>query len=499
MNKNQVLGSVRHIMAGPRAYEMERLERIHGALQHWTPEQAAWQLVKSGHSEEPSTGMKWRSQTNFLPLVLDVFSQSMKVSNYLSGTTKETAGPWEWWQRNKMVARQTGLIRAALQYGVGYTTILPSLDPVNGKPGAYIRCLSPRQMTTLYGEPMEWVPGITPVDDDWPIMALEIKDKAIRLYDEENVYFVGVMNVPQSALGWKDPMYASINNFQYLDQRPHDVGVCPVIRYQDRWQLDGEQQFGIIEPLINIQGRIDETTYEMGVSQYFTAFTQRWVAGWRPQNQEQALTMAAGDTWFFTDKEVKVGQFEAGSTDGYISSKQSAIRDLAAISQTPAQNMGVDALVNISEATLAGLEAGKDRKTAEIQTSLGESFEQLLRTCAHITGDKSASMDFDAEVKWQDETARSFAQTVDGLVKLSTGLGLPDEMAWEMVPGATKEWVDRAIEIRDRDKAEIVSQVPSAGGGPRPGGFPTDSFPPTRAAPFPPPPPLPPPDPSSAK
>ena len=55
--------------------------------------------------------MKWRSQTNFLPLVLDVFSQSMKVDNYLCSKTKETADPWEWWQRNKMIARQTGLIR----------------------------------------------------------------------------------------------------------------------------------------------------------------------------------------------------------------------------------------------------------------------------------------------------------------------------------------------------------------------------------------------------
>jgi hypothetical protein len=199
------------------------------------------------------------------------------------------------------------------------------------------------------------------------------------------------------------------------------------------------------------------------------------VAGWRPQDETQALTMAQGDTWYFSSKDVKVGQFAAGDMKGYIESKQSAVRDVASISQTPAQNLGVDALVNISEATLAGLEAGKDRKSAEIQSALGESFEQLLRTCAHITGDKTASMDYGAEVKWLDATARSFAQQVDGLVKLTTGLGLPDELAWEMVPGATKEWVDRAIEIRDKQKAEIeaqmdsVPQLPPAPNTPRPG------------------------------
>ena len=54
---------------------------------------------------------------------------------------------------------------------------------------------------------------------------------------------------------------------------------------------------------------------------------------------------------------------------------------------------------------------------------------------------------------------RSFAQQVDGLVKLVAGLGLPDELAWEMVPGATKEWVDRAIEIRDKQREEMEAEL----------------------------------------
>jgi hypothetical protein len=459
-----VIDSVRYVMQGPRAFEAERLDRIAEAMKPWTPESAARRLAATGHTNEPAAGMKWRSQTNFLPLVLDVFSQSMKVSNYLSSKTKETAEPWVWWQRNKMIARQTGIIRSVLQYGVSFTTVLPSLNPVDGQPGAYIRAMSPRQMTCLYGEPVEWKPGETPVDDDWPISALEMRGNAIRFYDEEAVHFLGVKNVPQSALGWKDPLYGGPGNFEYIERREHGVGVCPVVRYRDRWLLDGEEQFGIVEPLIAIQARIDQTTYEMSVSQYFTAFTQRWVTGWRPKSDEQALAMLAGDVWYFTSDDAKVGQFDAGDSKTYIDSKQSAIRDIAAISQTPAQNMGVDALVNISEATLAGLEAGKDRKTAEIQTALGESFEQLLRTCAHITGNKSASMDYDASVKWQDSTARSFAQTVDGLVKLSTGLGLPDEITWELIPGFTKETMDRALEIRDKQREEILANpVPRPG------------------------------------
>ena len=209
MNRKEAIDACRYIMAGPRAYEMERLDRIAEALLPWTEEQAQYLLAGTGHTEEPSIGMKWRSQTNFLPLVLDVYSpidEGRQLS--LESTTKETAGPWEWWQRNKMVARQTGLVRGALEFGVSYTTVLPSMRPPGveqGEPGAYIRCLSPRQMTCLYGEPVEWEPGVTPIDDDWPIIALEIKDKMVRLYDEEQVHFIGVQNVPESALGWTRP------------------------------------------------------------------------------------------------------------------------------------------------------------------------------------------------------------------------------------------------------------------------------------------------------
>lgn len=451
MNRKQVVDAVREIMFNARAFEAERLEPIADSLKPWTYEQSVAMLEAQSRRNEFAMGMKWRSQTNFLPLVLDVYSQSMKVDNYLASDTKDTAKtPWEWWQRNKFDARHTGVIRSVLGYGAAYVTVLPSLSPQRGgTPGAFLRGLSPRQMTCLYGEPIESTPGETPVDDDWPIMALEMKGKAIRLYDEEKVHFLGVKQVPQSALGWKDPVFGTPDNFEYIDSREHGVGVCPVVRFRDRWLLDGEEQFGIIEPLLAIQSRINETTYEMLAAQYFSAFTQRWVAGWRPKDDTEALMMAAGDVWYFSNADVKVGQFNAGPISNYIESKQSAVRDLAAIGQIPAQNLGVDALANISEATLAGLETGKKRKTVEIQTALGESFEQMLRTCAYLVDDKDSAQDFGSEVKWADLSARTMAETVDALLKLQSGLGLPEELLWEDVPGKTKAWVERAKEMRE--------------------------------------------------
>ena len=179
MNREQAVSAVREMLVGPRAFEAERLEALSSAVRPWTDAYALSQLQIKGVTNGSADNSPWsavaglarKSQTNFLPLVLDIFSQSLKVDNYLSGDA--TPGVWEWWQRNKMDARQTGINRTALHYGVSYATVLPAMNPQITDKGAYIRGVSPRQMTALYGERLEWDPRVdAPVDDDWPIMAL---------------------------------------------------------------------------------------------------------------------------------------------------------------------------------------------------------------------------------------------------------------------------------------------------------------------------------------
>lgn len=467
MNREQALSAAREMLAGPRAFEAERLEGLAAAVRPWTDAHALSQLEIKGIRGGSADGSPWsavaglarKSQTNFLPLVLDIFSQSLKVDNYLSG--ESTPSVWEWWLRNKMAARQTGINRTALHYGVAYATVLPGLNPQFNDPGVYVRGVSPRQMTALYGDRLEWDPRVdSPVDDDWPLMALEMDGAMIRFYDESAVHFIGVKNMPQSSLGWREPVYLQASNFEWIESRSHGVGVCPVVRFQDRNLLDGEQELsGVIEPLLSVQKRIDETTFEMLVAQYYSAFVQRYVIGWLPSGQAEALKQAVSDVWYFNDKDVKVGQFSAADLKGYLESAASAKRDLAALGQVPAQNLGIDGISNISEATLAGLEASKDRKESEIKTSLGESYEQVLRTCAFITGNEAEAQDFASEVKWQDMSARTFAQVVDGLGKLATMLGVPPEALWEDIPGWTRSKVDRAEKLAR--KSTVTSLVES--------------------------------------
>ncbi len=417
-------------MFSARSQELPRLDRIAEAMR---PARAG-DIPNVELPKDPLPQMlrlAQKAETNYMPLVVDTFSQALKVDNYFSSF--DTESPWVHWQRNRMDARQTGIHRSALQYGAAYATVLP------GDIGPAIRGYSPRSLTAVYQDPTE---------DEWPMLALHVDGNLVTLYDEESVYRFGMENTPRS--GAMPALAAAVAGgmLTFIESFTHGVGRCPVVRYRDRMLLAGEEQYGIVEPLLNLQARINETTFEMLISQYYSAFKQRYVIGWVPKSEEESLKASASEMWTFEDPDVKVGQFAEATPNGYIESNASAKRDLSAIAQLPAQNLGIDAISNISDATLAGLEAAKRHKGNEMATSLGESHEQLLRLCAFIAGDQSAATDFASEVHWANVETRSFAQTVDGLTKLGQMLGVPNEILWADIPG----WSDADVQ-RARDAA----------------------------------------------
>jgi hypothetical protein len=445
LSPDKAVTAVRDTLLGARAAESERLERIHAAMQPCGP--TTWPNVEIPQdAPDALKRLARKSETNVLPLVVDTFSQTMKVDGYYTPGVADYAGPWEWWQRNAMDARQTGVHRAALTYGVSYVKVVP------GTSGPAMSGASPRYMTALYQ---------SPADDDWPMLALHVQGDRITLYDEQWAYMFG-MEYARPA--WEPAAAYTVpyngRDLVYLETREHGVGVCPVVRFRDRMLLEGEEQLGLVEPLLQLQARIHETTFGMMVAQFFAAFKQRYVIGWVPDSEAEEMKAAASDAWYFDDPDVKVGQFQETDLTRYIDSKKSAFRDLAAIGQIPAQNLGVDAISNISDATLAGLETAKERKASEIETSFGESWEQALRLAAHIDGDAAAAADYQGEVKWQESTARSFAQTVDGLGKLASMLNVPVELLWEDVPGWTQQKVQRAKDLlRQGDALGSLTQL----------------------------------------
>lgn len=467
LSKADALEAVNTVLTSQRVNELSRLNRIHDALEtrHWP---GAYRSTVEIPADAPPLmrELARKSETNYLPLLVKTFSQVMKVDGYVTAEGEGETDPWVWWQRNRMDSRQTGLTRSALSYGAAYATALPGTYG-RGEPGPAISLYSPRQMTALYQDPEA---------DEWPMLAVSVDEHGdgsatVSLYDDELIYRFGIEPraygltvLPEQSLSLP---YGS-GSLTFIETLEHGVGVTPVVRYRDRNLLSGEEQMGIVEPLITVQERIDETTFQMNVAQYFQAFKQRYIIGWVPKSEQEELKAGAARMWYLDQdpQDVRIDELQQGAIEPYIKSRESVIRDFAAIGQIPAQSMGVDGISNISDATLAGLEAAKNRESSEIMTSLGESHEQLLRLCAQINGDEVAADDYASEVRWRNFEARSFSQTVDGLGKLATMLGIPGAELLEDIPGWTGQRIERVSEsIRTRQARQTADAVLAASSG----------------------------------
>lgn len=423
--------------------ERRDFDEIHEYMMPWTADTAARHIganIKT-KNKKIHAEIARMSVAPFVGLVVDTYSQSLKVDGFYT-QDRSRAQAWQWWQRNKMPARQTGLHRAALTYGTAYASVLPA-----NSDAVRIGVHSPRRMVTLYSDSIG-IPGRWGSSDEYPMLALEIGKDYLRLFDEEHVYYFGVEHKPQSVSHWLDRAFMHPANLPLIEVRRHNVGVVPIVRYQDRMLADGEERRGIVQHLLGLQDRINRTNYEQGVAQHFAAFKQRYVVGWMPTDEIQAFKQSVADTQFFQDANVKVGQYDETDLSRYVESRQSSVRDFAALAQVPAQSLGANAISNISADGLAALETSKDRQAAEIQTSFSESHEQLLRLCCHVVDDEEGASDYESEIQWEGTSARSFAQTVDGLGKLATMLGIPAEELWQDIPGWTKERVERARRAR---------------------------------------------------
>lgn len=370
-----------------------------------------------------------RAKVKILPLVVTVVSQNMYVDGYRPKGSDDNAAPWGVWQANRLDARQHGVHRAALTYGASYVVVMP------GKPVPVITPFSPRRLTALYADP---------VNDEWPIFAIEDRlentakgqRRVVRVYDDQARY---------TLTGKPDGTDLQLDGDNGVMR--HNLGVCPVVRFVNTDDLDGDGVLGEVEPLIDAQDQLNMTTFNLLMAQQYAAFRQRWVTGMAPPqdkdgNPIEPFRSRVDGLFVAEDADTKFGEFGQTDLKGYLDSREATIRHISTLSQVPPYHL-LGQMVNLSAEALAAARDGLDRKIDERESLFGEGWEQALRLAGLAAGDRAAWEDTAAQVVWRDTSARSLAQTVDALGKLVTMLGVPPQELWERVPGVTQTDVER--------------------------------------------------------
>jgi len=412
-----------------------------------------------------------RAQAPWGDLIVGSVAQTLYVEGYRRPDAEDNSTAWRIWQANGWDARQIAVHRAALTYGTAYAYVLPGVNSLSGKPMPKMRGLSPREVIAAYDDA---------ADDEWPLYALAVKRRRgyveYWLYDAESVRYYQVENVGDKPKLQRVAM--------------HNVGVCPIVRYANRFDLEGRAA-GEIEPFIPVLGRIDQTTFDRLVVQRFASWIVRTIAGMSIAETIQAtggdggnvadeaaklkMRLAAEDILVADDPDTKFGSLPATPLDGFIDAHDADVRVLAAVSQSPAHEM-LGQMANLSAEALAAARASQTAKSDERKHQFGESHEQMLRLAAHIAGDEAAATDFEAEVRWKDTEIRSLAQAADALGKLAQMLNIPVELLWEKIPGWTQQDVERAkalvqeggVESLVRELVAAQQPPPAEPAGPEP-------------------------------
>jgi hypothetical protein len=368
------------------------------------------------------------SVKNVLSLVRDAFAQSLAVTGLRSPESSDDAAAWELWQRFKLDARQAEIHRPTVTFGSAYAIGLKD----------EVRIRTPRQLFAVYSDPHV---------DPWPVYALETwvdrsGKKPIRLgrlYDDEFEYSMtlGSAGLTNKA-GVSDGKRSIVIRPEMLaDPMKHGSDYCPVVRYVNARDAE-ELVVGEVEPLITQQRAINVVNFDRLVVSRFGAFPQKYAIGWAAPDSAALARASAARLMAFDDDTVKVGDFAQASVEPYNSILEEMLSHVAMTAQIPPSLLAP--MANLSAEAIAMAEAPYQRKLDEKRESLGESHEQLIR---HLAALNQVEVAEDAEVVWRDTEARSFAQVVDGIVKL-TSAGVPIDTLLDDVPGWTKQQVDAA-------------------------------------------------------
>lgn len=418
------------------------------SLDKWVQVKNETPSMPSDRTSEEYRTLQDTSKTPWARLIVTEVAQSLFVDGYRHGSDTDNTQAWDRiWQPNSLDARQIAVHRGALNHGLAYTISLPGTGP-DGNPCSVVRGVSAKKGIALFrDDPLD-------PEDEWPIAFLHVdqirspgrhgKIERIRVVDEEHIYTID-----------HDP--EDTGSYRYVSHTSHGTGVTPVSRFANMLDLDGESM-GEIEPVLPLLRRIDQSAFDRLIVQRYQSWQVRTATGMKmPDSDEaariQAVRMRVNDLLVAEDPQAKFGTLGATDLSGLTSARDSDIRDLAAVTQTPPHHL-LGLSPNVSAEGLVEAQASLMRKIEERKESFGDSWERIIRIAAHQMGMTHEAEDFSAEVRWRDTESRSLNQVADALGKMAKLLGVPVQMLWERMPDWTDQDTERAMKLLQDDSSE---------------------------------------------
>lgn len=387
-----------------------------------------------------------------------------RVHRLRTSGIRDTSGSdekaWALWKKWKMASKEKTLFREAITYGNAYVELrrMPNGDTIPFPK-------SPFNFTAFYEEDSFG----DAFNAEYPTLAMERSSdgKTIKVWDDKDVTTFGLNRA---------------SNLYEVSRKPHGFDVVPIIRYSNDLDSDGCSD-GDIWALRHVLMRIMKATYDSGVINHSNSWNIRWITGLDnivdemtqfedetdeefarrqgsvDRKREEAL--GTSDILTIENSGARIGSLPATPPGQFIPVIEQALKELAALSNTPSEYLTGDVVAQSAE------QAGNSQKTYnrmidEKRAVFGEAHESLLRLHYRLAGEP----DFASTIVWDGDEGDSIAAKVDALGKIATMLKVPETELWEDIPGMTPEKLERyrdAWKLKKEEEQSAMMAVMASG------------------------------------
>jgi hypothetical protein len=375
---------------------------------------------------------------NWMQLVVQATRERLTVQGFRYGKDNAAADrAWEIWQANGLDAESKMVHTEAIKLGEAYWLVAPPKRGSDDPPT--VTCEHPSQV----------IVECDPANRRKRLAAL-------KKWMGADGYAYAIVYTPEWIAHYRTQKKLREYSGRRLDWQPDNgasgrnpLGVVPVVPIRNDPSMLGG---GVsdIAVAIPIQDALNKLLSDMLVGAEYQAFPQRVLLGVEiPKDPETGQPIRAAQLqasrsrlWMFADENAKAFEFNAADLNNYVNARQHLTRGLTAKTRTPPHYV-LGEIINASGDALTAAETGLTSKTEDKQPAMAEGHEEMESLSFLAMGDTERAKITDSEVVWKDVEKKTFAQRVDGAVKMRSGLNLPEEMCWEAL-GLSPQEIGRA-------------------------------------------------------
>jgi hypothetical protein len=384
---------------------------------------------------------------NYMPLVVDSAAERMRVNGFRFGDQEDAdTDAWDIWQDNGLDGASNMVHTEAIKTGWAYWLVQPNGDTPRitaEHPSQVIVATAPGDRTERLAAVKKWA------DEDGFIYAnVYLPDRVVKYRTTSRQLQIQIGDRRWETTG-------AVGN---------PLGVVPVIPVPNNPSMLHGGRSDLNGGPCRVQDGINKLLCDLFIGSEYQAYPQRVLLGVEPPRDSDGNPIPNADLkasqsrlWFFNSPDAKAFEFSSADLGNFRDSMDGMIGDLAAQTRIPIYYFRPQAISNLSAEALIGLDAGLVSKTNDKRDPFGEAHEEMMRLAfkAKDPSDERAN-ETGAETIWRNTESRSFAQLVDGVVKMST-VGVPQEILWEKL-GFTPQEIDRMKAIQDQES--LLQQIP---------------------------------------